>query len=227
MNRTYIRRIVSGLRNRANLVLMSPSERRHALVGPISEWKHIREFQIGFLCEAGLAPDSYLLEFGCGTLRGGLPIIEYLQPGHYYGFDIRDRVIEEARKELAESGLEHKKPVLRVSHDLTSLDFKRKLDFLWAFSVLFHMEDEILDACLRFTARHMQADGVLYANVGIGDKPPNKCQGFPAIWRSTDFYKSAGARANLSVTDLGPVQSATLRSSAPDSQMLMFKKESH
>lgn len=114
--------------------------------------------------------------------------------------------------------------MLIVSNDLAFSDFERQFDFLWAFSVLFHMGDETLDACLRFAARHMRDDGVLYANVGIRDKRAKKWQGFPAIWRSLDFYMSAGARANLSVTDLGPVGTAALASSGPDSKMLMFKK---
>ena len=67
--------------------MVNPSE-RHSLVGPAHLWEIKRAFQIQFLQSVGLTPDQYLLDMGCGTLRGGIPIIKYLEPGHYYGIRI-------------------------------------------------------------------------------------------------------------------------------------------
>ena len=74
---------------------ITKKKRRHGMVGPPYLWKMKREFQIKFLTDMDLKPDHYLLDLGCGTLRGGIPIIEYLEIGHYFGF-----TEEELRKYL-------------------------------------------------------------------------------------------------------------------------------
>src|SRR5215475_8544809 len=96
------------LRKRFKWWLASPAERRHSLVGPMRGWQKKRDFQIFFLKQMGLQPAHYLLDIGCGTLRGGIPLIDYLDPGHYFGVEVRPLVLEEAAKELGEAGLEHK-----------------------------------------------------------------------------------------------------------------------
>ena len=53
--------------------LRDPKEKRHFLVGPPDKWKEAREIQIKFLKENGLKSKYYLLDLGCGTLRGGMP----------------------------------------------------------------------------------------------------------------------------------------------------------
>ena len=53
----------------------------------------------------GLAPEHYLLDIGCGTLRGGIPLIAYLLNGHYFGIEMRADILDEGRTELAEAGL--------------------------------------------------------------------------------------------------------------------------
>ena len=126
---------------RAKSLLLSPAARRHALVGQERLWKMKRDFQAKFLIGHGLSPSDYLLDVGCGTLRGGIPLIRYLNTGHYYGIEVRAEVLDEALRELEESGLRHKQPIL-VS-DPGTLDLRGRFTFAWAFSVLFHLRDEI------------------------------------------------------------------------------------
>ncbi len=76
------------------------STERHSHVGAPEGWELKRRFQIDFLKKQGLKPEHYLLDIGCGTLRGGIPIIDYLDKGHYYGIEVRDFVLDEGRKEL-------------------------------------------------------------------------------------------------------------------------------
>ena len=73
-------------RNTINLIQgfsYTSKERRHAMVGPAKLWKMKRDFQIKFLKKSGLLPKHYLLDIGCGTLRGGIPFIEYLDEKKY------------------------------------------------------------------------------------------------------------------------------------------------
>lgn len=188
-------------------LLATPEEKRHGLVGPKDLWKMKRDFQIAFLKAHDLKPEMSFLDIGCGTLRGGIPIIDYLEKGHYFGIEKRPKVYEEGQKELRKHGLEHKEPVLHPFEDLSQEDLERKFDMIWSFSVLFHMTDEILEGCLDFVKRHLAEDGIFYANVNIGDREDGQWQGFPITWRSYDFYEEVAKKNGLKFEDIGDLES--------------------
>lgn len=183
--------------------------KRHANVGPLHLWQRKREFQIRFLKEAGLKPSDYFADIGCGTLRGGIPIIDYLDAGHYYGIESRPAVLEEAKQELDDAGLTAKAPVLVAEPDLAALKFEQAFDQIWAYAVLIHMTDDILDKCLGFVARHLTPTGQFHANVGLGEAHASavKWQGFPIVWRSWEFYTEQAQRHGLKVEDKGTLAS--------------------
>lgn len=162
-----------------------------------------RDFQIRFLSDMALDPKHYLFEIGCGTLRGGVPLIQYLENGHYFGVEVREEVLDEGRKELREAGLEGKNPTLLLSPDISQLTVNRKFDYIWAFSVLIHMNDKILNDTLDFVSRHLSKEGVFYTNVNIGDRKEGNWQGFPVVARTFNFYSQACAMNGLLVSDLG------------------------
>ena len=165
-----------------------------------------RDFQIQFLREVGLQPQHTLFEIGCGTLRGGIPIIDYLSTGNYYGCEVREETLAEGRLELQESGLEGKSPTLLLSPDLGELTVEQKFDYIWAFSVLFHMTDEVLEGCLKFVAGHLHANGAFYANVNLGERPEGHWQGFPVVGRTLDHYQSVANQHGLAVSDIGSLE---------------------
>ena len=194
----HLRRIKHSLRK----LFYSKEERRHSLVGPAFLWKQKREFQITFLKDNGLQPEHFLLDLGCGTLRGGIPIIDYLQPGHYYGIDVRENVLREARKELKENGLQFKKPILIKIDRLKSLSLGLKFDIIWAFSVLFHMDDNTLDECFGFVKKHLKSNGVFFSNVSLGNEY-GKWEEFPFIKRNLELYEILAKNHYLNMTVLG------------------------
>ncbi len=179
------------------------SELRHALVGPADLWQMKRQFQIEFLRARGLQPGNYLLDLGCGTLRGGIPLIDYLHEGHYTGLEVRADVLAEGRQELAEAGLLGKNPTLMQCDRLDSLDLPVRFDFVWAFAVLIHMSDSILETALAAVARHLAPGGCFFGNVNIGGSPEGHWQGFPVVCRSWEYYQAAFLRHGLQVKDIG------------------------
>lgn len=189
-----------------------------------------REFQIAFLKSAGLAPAHHLMDLGCGTLRGGVPIIEYLDAGHYTGIDVREEVIAEARKEVEEAGVGAKAPNLLVASSLADVSLTQKFEVIWAFSVLIHMSDTVLADALSCVRRHMAPDGSFYANVNLGDRTPGAWQGFPVVWRPLKSYQRACAEAGLEVEVVGTLASLGHNSGneAGDSQqMLRIRARTH
>jgi cyclopropane fatty-acyl-phospholipid synthase-like methyltransferase len=184
-------------------LFQSEKERRHALVGPAELWQEKRDFQLRFLTEKDLRPEHYLLDIGCGTLRGGIPLIDYLQAGHYYGIEVREEALAEGRKELTEEGLENKRPALLQFDEISQLKIDRKFDYMWAFSVFIHMSDDILANTLAFVSRQLAESGVLYANVNIGDRKQRHWQGFPTVTRPFEFYREAGEKHGLRIADIG------------------------
>ena len=151
--------------------IIDPKQKRHTHVGAPELWKKSRDFQIKFLKDVGLTPEDYLLDIGCGTLVGGIPIIHYLKKGHYYGVETRSSVLEEARKELLESKLTHKMPVL-LSEDISSVNIERKFNYVWAHSVLIHLKNEILEDCFAFVSNHLSEQGKFYATDDMYDGYP-------------------------------------------------------
>jgi SAM-dependent methyltransferase len=202
--------------------MISPSE-RHSLVGPARFWEVRRTFQIRFLQSIGLAPDHYLRDLGCGTLRGGIPIIKYLEPSHYYGIESREHVLREGRQELIDAGLQDRSPQLIHIDNFCGLDLGRHFEIIWAFSVLIHMTDEILTEALSFVKLHLSPDGSFYANVNIGRQQDEIWQGFPVVWRSLNFYERACLKEGLSLKVTGPLRDFGHVSEviAPDAQQML------
>lgn len=144
--------LMERLRSWAHNRSLDLKPRRHGMVGPAAMWKMKRDFQIGFLKGQGLEPHHRLMDVGCGTLRGGIPMIRYLNEGNYYGCDVRSEALEEARRELEDEGLTEKGAHLINSGDFDALQLDVEFDVMYGFSVLIHMEDaivEIFSKCTR------------------------------------------------------------------------------
>lgn len=111
----------------------------------------------------GLKPHHYFLDVGCGSLRGGVHFIDYLEPGHYFGYDLREDLIESAKIELEKNNLTKKKPVLEVVEDFDARDFNQKFDYALAFSVFTHLGLNRIIMGLVQTGRVLKKDGKFFA----------------------------------------------------------------
>ena len=185
--------------------LSIPSE-RHAKVGPADLWEMKRDFQIRFLKAVGLKPEHRLLDFGCGTLRGGIPLIQYLDKTNYIGFDARRDVIEEGYLELSKYQLEHKEPQLEFQNHLADFHLPYRFNVIWAFSVLIHLHDRVLSEALEFFSNHILDDGIFLANVNVSNCSEGSWQNFPVVHRTLDFYKATFEKHKFIATDMGSLQ---------------------
>lgn len=189
-----------------NKIVLPEASSRHGLVGPADLWEAKRRFQMDFLRGVGLQPHHKLLDFGCGTLRGGLPLIDYLEPGNYYGLDVRLETLKEACSELEESGLDQKMPNLMHCQNLSSLTFTGGFDYIWVFAVLIHLSDSKLEDFLSFAARNLAPNGKIFANVVYGDQSDGRWRNFPLVARPQTFYQNTFLKHGLKTCDMGALR---------------------
>ncbi len=206
----------------------NPSQKKkYALVGPPHLWKMKRDFQITFLKNQGLKKTNKLLDIGCGVLRGGIPIIEYLDKGNYYGTEVREEVLAEGKKELKAHHLEHKTPTLISGAGFNDFNLNSTFDIIFAFSVLIHLEDEIAKSCFDFVRKQLSENGVFFANVNIMPHQDGNWLEFPVVFRPLEFYEDLATQNGLMLKvlgrldDLGHVSGMKL---ADTQVMLEFKK---
>ena len=98
-------------------------------------------------------------------------MIKYLEAGNYYGIDVRAQVLAEARKELEDSGLQDKAPVLLLMEQADSqIPGQLVFDRIWIFNTMIHMHDPILIDTIKFVSRHLSPLGVGHGTVYLGKR---------------------------------------------------------
>lgn len=128
-------------------------------------WDIMGKLQIDFMIKQGLKPEHYFLDIGCGSLRGGIHFIRYLEAGHYYGIDKDSYLLKAGRDiELKRAGLSDKRPQLLLSanFDLSSIP-DDKFDFMLAQSLFTHLPMYMIELCLINVMPKLKTGGVFYA----------------------------------------------------------------
>jgi SAM-dependent methyltransferase len=111
----------------------------------------IGDLQRRFLIDHGLQPQHTLLDIGCGSLRGGVHFIRYLEAGNYIGVDINQSLLDTGFAiELKAAGLQDK---LRRENLVCLLEFEfdrldRHFDFVLAHSLFTHVTFNRIRQCL-------------------------------------------------------------------------------
>ena len=92
------------------------------------------------LLDEGLKPEDVCVDYGCGTLRIGVQVMDYLQSGNYWGFDIDHFLLEEGRKLIGRERMEAKRPNLRlIAPGALAEAVAGKPSMLFSHGVLIHV----------------------------------------------------------------------------------------
>jgi len=140
-------------------------------------WEEVGRLQFEFLRQRGLQPWMKLLDIGCGCFRGGVHLVEYLDPAGYFGIDISQEMLDVGyEKELVPHGLDRKLPRanLLCSGEFAFERFGASFDVALAQSLFTHLPLNHIRLCMERLTPVMRPGGVLYATAFLaseGDWP--------------------------------------------------------
>lgn len=119
--------------------------------------------QFDYLVEQGLRPDHRFLDVGCGSLRGGVHFVRYLEPGHYFGLDIQQPLLDAGRGELEAAGIDPSSATLMQDDAFRFGRFGQQFDFAIAQSVFTHLPLNTIMRCLAEIEPVLRPQGRFYA----------------------------------------------------------------
>jgi SAM-dependent methyltransferase len=123
-------------------------------------WRRIGKLQFDYLVRHGLQAEHRVLEIGCGNLRAGWRLIEYLEPGHYYGLDISAQALHSAQQTVADRSLAGKLPYLvHVRDQRFAFLPDDAFDVVHAHSVFSHTPLDVIEECFEHVGRIMKPTG--------------------------------------------------------------------
>ncbi len=142
--------------------------RHRALIGGL--WDEVGLLGRDMLIAEGLTPAMRFLDIGCGCLRVGVHLVEYLDAGRYFGTDLSDDLLSAGYdQELRALGLVHKLPHANLLCD-EGFNFDRfenapTFDMALAQSVLSHLPLNHLRLCLENLEPSMAVGGKLLVTI--------------------------------------------------------------
>lgn len=133
------------------------------------KWDEIGKLQFDFLVAQGLKPHHRLLDYGCGSGRGAVHFVEYLDKGHYLGLDIDNSMIGFA-VDVECAHLMHKKPVFCSPYQAMCIDdYISQFDFAIAQSVFTHCNAANIGHIMGDMHILLHDDAIVYATFFEGD----------------------------------------------------------
>lgn len=130
-------------------------------------WNEMGELQLKFLIEQGLQPEHYFLDVGCGSLRAGVKVIPYLEPGRYFGVDQEQSLLTAGRMELGEELWQKHQPTLMPMDDFRVGELGQQFDFAVAQSVWSHISLNLIMRCAYNVDKVLVPGGVFFATIFV------------------------------------------------------------
>lgn len=133
-------------------------------------YDRVAAMQFNLLTFLGLREHHFLLDIGCGSLRGGRILIPYLLSGRYFGLEPEQHLIDEGiKKELGKDMINMKKPSFTNDNNFTLSTFNQKFNFIIAHSIFTHATEKQIIRCLS-EAKKVMAQNCLFASTFYSGK---------------------------------------------------------
>ncbi len=134
---------------------------RRAYVGPPEQYDFMGATQFRLLTALGLREDQTVLDIGCGSLRAGRFLIQYLMPGRYIGVEPNSWLWQEAfAREIGADVQALKAPRFLDEDDFRlSALAEDSVDVAVAQSIYSHTGQDTFETSLRAVARVLRPTG--------------------------------------------------------------------
>lgn len=155
------------------------SGNRRAYVGPPAQYDFMGATQFNLLTGLGLREEHHVVDLGCGSLRAGRYLLQYLLPGRYTGIDPNSWLWQEAiATEIGTDLIALKAPRL-----LDEADFRMSgvadasADYIVAQSIYSHTGADLFTLSVQAAARCLSPAGqflfttILPGDAGAGTMP--------------------------------------------------------
>lgn len=137
-------------------------------------WDRIGALQFDFMRAQGLRPTHVFLDIACGSLRGGVHFIRYLDSGNYLGLDKEGKLIEMGlERELGSTIATAKRPEFVVSECFEFDRFSKTPHLSIAQSLFTHLTPEDIGVCLHKLRAFVDPGHTLFATFNEGNSARN------------------------------------------------------
>lgn len=129
-----------------------------------SHWREAGEWQHEFLQSQGLRPSDFILDVGCGSLSGALRMLPYMEPGHYWGFEI-DKALYDAGViiELTRAGVAPERGHFIVNDRFDLSESPHIFDLAMANSLFRRLPLNRIARCVGSVMRKLKPGGRFFA----------------------------------------------------------------
>lgn len=180
---------------------------RHFVGGDGDMWERIGRLQFDFLVGRGLRSDHVLLDFACGSLRGGIHFIPHLDAGNYLGFDKSfDLVALGVMNELGHDRFSERRPEFVVNGRFDLSEFTRKPDFVIAQSIFTHLVADDIRRALAAIASIAKPTTQVFATYFLREHAhanPTESHSRRNFYYLADEMRSFGAASGWKLEDIG------------------------
>jgi SAM-dependent methyltransferase len=128
--------------------------------------------QLNYLQSRGLKPSEKIVDIGCGCFRAGRHLIDYLDPGNYFGVEANRSLIQAGYDVELSDEQRARLPITNLrANDRFDADFGVQFDLALAQSVFSHVSLNHIRLCLYRLAKVVRPGGVFLAT--FFEKPPS------------------------------------------------------
>lgn len=136
-------------------------------------WDTIGRWQFDYMKAEGLKPDDKLVDIGCGSLRGGVHFLEYLDAFNYFGFDLNFELIKFGlEKEVSETTKDKKiNPNSFHAHDRFLFpEAWKNFDAAISVSLFTHLNYNSMKQCLLRTKNILRPGAIYHTTIFTAEK---------------------------------------------------------
>lgn len=131
-----------------------------SFVGPKELYDVIGLVQFSLLTFFGLQCDMKVLDIGCGSLRLGKYLMEFVWKGNYYAIEPNDWLVKEALKNECKSN----NIIFSNNSDFDLIGFNTKFHYIIANSIFIHASKKQIKKCFQQVHKVIEKEGEFFFN---------------------------------------------------------------